>query len=139
MFQLSQTLKTVLTKKVRVGRGNGSHRGKNAGKGNKGQTKRGHVRIGFEGGQKTLIRRTPKLRGFKAIVSKNKAQLTTSLINQYFADGEQISITTLIEKKLIEDPISSVRIIKNVELTKKVTFDNSDSIYLTKGVKSLIA
>ena len=139
MFQLSQTVKTVLKKKVRVGRGEGSHRGKNAGKGHKGQTKRGHVRIGFEGGQKTLIRRTPKFRGFKAIVAKNKHQLTTSLINQYYSNGEAVSLVTLREKKLIEPVIEFVRIVKNAELQKKVTFEDAEFIYLTKGVKSSIS
>ena len=49
---------------MRVGRGIGSGKGKQAGRGGKGQTARSGVRIkGFEGGQMPLHRRLPK-RGF---------------------------------------------------------------------------
>ena len=52
-------------KRMRVGRGIGSGKGKQAGRGGKGQTARSGVRIkGFEGGQMPLHRRLPK-RGFK--------------------------------------------------------------------------
>src|ERR1039458_8163158 len=51
-------------KRMRVGRGIGSGKGKQAGRGGKGQTARSGVRIkGFEGGQMPLHRRLPK-RGF---------------------------------------------------------------------------
>src|SRR5271156_2756568 len=51
-------------KRMRVGRGIGSGKGKTAGRGGKGQTARSGVRIkGFEGGQMPLHRRLPK-RGF---------------------------------------------------------------------------
>ena len=51
-------------KKQRVGRGDGSGRGKTAGRGTKGTKARGEVPLGFEGGQMPLIRRVPKLKGF---------------------------------------------------------------------------
>src|SRR4030088_2856817 len=52
-------------KRMRVGRGIGSGKGKPSGRGGKGQTARSGVRIkGFEGGQMPLHRRLPK-RGFK--------------------------------------------------------------------------
>ena len=51
-------------KRMRVGRGIGSGKGKQAGRGGKGQTARTGVAIGgFEGGQMPLHRRLPK-RGF---------------------------------------------------------------------------
>src|SRR5712672_816687 len=54
-------------KRMRVGRGIGSGKGKQAGRGGKGQTARSGVRIkGFEGGQMPLHRRLPK-RGFTNI------------------------------------------------------------------------
>src|SRR6059036_2001175 len=53
--------------RMRVGRGIGSGKGKQAGRGGKGQTARSGVRIkGFEGGQMPLHRRLPK-RGFNNI------------------------------------------------------------------------
>ena len=52
-------------KRMRIGRGIGSGKGKTGGRGGKGQTARSGVRIkGFEGGQMPLHRRLPK-RGFK--------------------------------------------------------------------------
>ncbi|MEA2499852.1 MAG: large subunit ribosomal protein [Actinomycetota bacterium] len=51
-------------KKRRVGRGDGSGRGKTAGRGTKGSRARGEVHIFFEGGQMPLARRVPKLKGF---------------------------------------------------------------------------
>ena len=51
--------------KRRVGRGIGGKGGKTAGRGMKGQGARDTVKPGFEGGQMPLIRRVPKLKGFK--------------------------------------------------------------------------
>jgi large subunit ribosomal protein L15 len=48
----------------RAGRGDGSGRGKTAGRGTKGTKARGTVKLFFEGGQMPLIRRVPKLKGF---------------------------------------------------------------------------
>jgi large subunit ribosomal protein L15 len=49
----------------RVGRGEGSGKGKTAGRGTKGTRARGKVPPFFEGGQMPLTRRVPKLKGFK--------------------------------------------------------------------------
>jgi large subunit ribosomal protein L15 len=49
----------------RVGRGEGSGHGKTAGRGTKGTRARGRVKAFFEGGQMPLVRRVPKLKGFK--------------------------------------------------------------------------
>lgn len=51
--------------KIRVGRGEGGRRGKTAGRGTKGLKARGQTRVGFEGGQTPLVRRIPKLKGFR--------------------------------------------------------------------------
>ena len=59
-------------KKMRVGRGIGSTKGKTAGRGVKGQKARSGVAIkGFEGGQTSLIKRLPK-RGFCSLNKANK-------------------------------------------------------------------
>jgi large subunit ribosomal protein L15 len=49
----------------RVGRGEGSGHGKTAGRGTKGTRARGRMKPGFEGGQMPLVRRLPKLKGFR--------------------------------------------------------------------------
>ena len=57
-------LKKIKQKKLRVGRGIGSGKGKTSGRGVKGQKSRSGVAIkSFEGGQMPLYRRLPK-RGF---------------------------------------------------------------------------
>ena len=64
------TLNNFKTKKIRVGRGIGSGKGKTSGRGVKGQKSRSGVAIkSFEGGQMPLYRRLPK-RGFNP-VNKN--------------------------------------------------------------------
>jgi large subunit ribosomal protein L15 len=52
-------------RRKRVGRGEGSGKGKTAGRGTKGTKARGSVAAFFEGGQMPLTRRVPKLKGFK--------------------------------------------------------------------------
>ncbi len=62
-------------KRIRVGRGIGSTKGKTSGRGGKGQTARSGVSIkGFEGGQMPLYRRLPK-RGFTNIFRLDFAEV----------------------------------------------------------------
>src|SRR6201995_336784 len=62
-------------KRMRVGRGIGSGKGKQSGRGGKGQTARSGVRIkGFEGGQMPMHRRLPK-RGFNNIFRVEFAEI----------------------------------------------------------------
>ena len=69
MTKLNRTT-SVKIKKIRVGRGIGSGKGKTSGRGAKGQKSRSGVSIkSFEGGQMPLYRRLPK-RGFKTINKK---------------------------------------------------------------------
>ena len=59
------SLSKINKKKIRVGRGIGSGKGKTSSRGHKGQKSRSGVAIkSFEGGQMPLYRRLPK-RGFK--------------------------------------------------------------------------
>ena len=69
-------------KKQRVARGVGGRRGKTAGTGTKGQGTRDTIKPGFEGGQTTLSRRTPKLKGFK-----NPFRIEYTVINLDHLDG----------------------------------------------------
>src|SRR5256886_16833136 len=69
-------------KRMRVGRGIGSGKGKTAGRGGKGQTARSGVRIkGFEGGQMPLHRRLPK-RGFNNVFRLEFAQINLDPLQQ---------------------------------------------------------
>ena len=73
----------IKKKKIRVGRGIGSGKGKTSGRGVKGQKSRSGVAINsFEGGQMPLYRRLPK-RGFNSLQKENIAILNLDKI-QFF-------------------------------------------------------
>jgi ribosomal protein L15 len=135
MLTLNTIMKTVTIRKQRKGRGNGSNRGKNAGKGHKGQVKRGHVRIGFEGGQKPLIRRLPKFRGFKQMDRKNTVSLPLDSLLTKITTSE-ISFEVLLEAGIVTKHTKKVRILKP-KTNNDVSFTLKDetNIHLTKGAK----
>ena len=109
MITLNSTDK-VIRKKLRVGRGIGSGKGKTSGRGVKGQKSRSGVAIkSFEGGQMPLYRRLPK-RGFNSIHKKKVAAINLE------------KIQNCIEKKTIK---SSDTI--NVNLLKKLKIINKNS------------
>lgn len=110
------------TKEVkRIGRGHGSGQGKTAGKGHKGQNARsgGGVRPGFEGGQTSLARRTPK-RGFNNIFATNYATVNVSALDM-FKDGTVVDTELLKASGLIKKELDGVKILGNGELTKNLT------------------
>ncbi len=146
MITLSNLPKLVTQKKQRVGRGNGSNRGKNAGKGNKGQTKRGHVPIFFAGRQSDagsgIMARSPKLKGFTAWDTKSHKVLYIERIVSTLESGATINLATLLKAGLVTDKIKTVKIIKgNSETTtleNPLKFDETKNVILSKGVKELL-
>ena len=104
----------------RRGRGHGSGNGKTAGKGHKGQKARsGATRPGFEGGQMPLYRRIPK-RGFTNRNTKEIVGINVSAL-EAFENDAVVSVAALIEKGIIKNPKDGVKILRNGELTKKLT------------------
>jgi large subunit ribosomal protein L15 len=82
-------------KRMRVGRGIGSGKGKQAGRGGKGQTARSGVRIkGFEGGQMPLHRRLPK-RGFNNIFRVEFAEINLDRL-QDAVDAKKIDASSVV-------------------------------------------
>ena len=80
----------VKIKKMRVGRGIGSGKGKTSGRGMKGQKSRSGVAIkSFEGGQMPLFRRLPK-RGFNPIKKDSLGKVNLGKI-QYFIEKNSIN------------------------------------------------
>ena len=78
------SLVKINKKKIRVGRGIGSGKGKTSARGHKGQKSRSGVAIkSFEGGQMPLYRRLPK-RGFKSFKKEKLAILNLSNIQKIF-------------------------------------------------------
>ena len=106
----------------RKGRGAGSGNGKTAGKGHKGQNARsgGGVRPGFEGGQLPLYRKLPK-RGFHNKFATEYAVVNLSTLEQRFADGDTVTLETLLEKKIVRKPYDGLKVLANGGLTKKLT------------------
>ena len=95
------SLGKVTSKKIRVGRGIGSGKGKTSGRGHKGQKSRSGVAIkSFEGGQMPLYRRLPK-RGFNPIGKKNIAILNLDKIQSYL-DKKNIKSTDTINSELLK-------------------------------------
>jgi large subunit ribosomal protein L15 len=103
----------------RRGRGHGSGNGKTAGKGHKGQKARsGAPRVGFEGGQMPLYRRLPK-RGFTNRNTKEIIAINVDVLNR-FEDGAVVTVASLMEIGIINNPKDGVKILGNGELTKKL-------------------
>ena len=95
------TRNKINKKKIRVGRGIGSGKGKTSGRGVKGQKSRSGVSIkSFEGGQMPLYRRLPK-RGFNPIVKKNIAVLNLEKI-QSFIDKKSIKTSEVLNSNLLK-------------------------------------
>ena len=112
-------------KKIRVGRGIGSGRGKTSSRGHKGQKSRSGVSIkSFEGGQMPLYRRLPK-RGFKSLNKNEIAILNLSKI-QTIIDKKKNNLTTnldlkiLKEKKLINKKFKKLKILGTGEISKNI-------------------
>ena len=88
-------------KKIRVGRGIGSGKGKTSGRGVKGQKSRSGVAIkSFEGGQMPLYRRLPK-RGFNAINKIDIAILNLDKIQTYI-NKKSINTNDIINSELLK-------------------------------------
>ncbi len=95
------TRNKINKKKIRVGRGIGSGKGKTSGRGVKGQKSRSGVSIkSFEGGQMPLYRRLPK-RGFNPVVKKNIAVLNLEKI-QSFIDKKSIKTSEVLNSNLLK-------------------------------------
>tara|TARA_B110001450_G_scaffold117702_1_gene111151 strand:- start:901 stop:1353 length:453 start_codon:yes stop_codon:yes gene_type:complete len=127
MSKLNTTGK-VIKKKLRVGRGIGSGKGKTCGRGVKGQKSRSGVAIkAFEGGQMPLYRRLPK-RGFNSFGKVNIAIMNLEKI-QSFIDEKTINSndtinTELLKKlKLINKNSQKLKILGTGEIKEKVNIE----------------
>lgn len=105
----------------RVGRGYGSGLGKNCGTGHKGQNSRsgGGVRIGFEGGQTPIYRRSPK-RGFTNYTEKEYATINVGDLETLKA-GSKVTLESLKEKGILKTKQTTLKVLGNGTLTKKLT------------------
>ena len=127
----------IKIKKIRVGRGIGSGKGKTSGRGVKGQKSRSGVAIkSFEGGQMPLFRRLPK-RGFNpikkekiAIINLNKIQ---SLIdNKTILQENILNLEILKKAKIFGKVYKKIKILGSGEIKSKVSISVD---YISKSAR----
>ena len=112
-------------KRMRVGRGPGSGKGKTAGRGIKGQKSRSGVAINaYEGGQMPLYQRLPK-RGFNKPNRKKFAVVNLGLIQKFIdakklATKGEINEDALVEAGIVRRKLDGVRILAKGDFSAKV-------------------
>ena len=99
-----------------VGRGLGTGRGRTSGRGHKGQRARagGGVRPGFEGGQMPLLQRLPKFGFTNAPHKKFYVEIPLEQIGKKYEVNEEISLESLVKKRLIRKNHKWVKILNSV-------------------------
>jgi len=115
----------VKIKKIRVGRGIGSGKGKTSGRGVKGQKSRSGVAIkSFEGGQMPLYRRLPK-RGFNSMKKDKIAILNLNKI-QNLIDGKKISLDSQVnldvlkKANIVNNSFNKIKVLGSGEIKSKI-------------------
>jgi len=115
-------------KRMRVGRGIGSGKGKTAGRGGKGQTARSGVRIkGFEGGQMPLHRRLPK-RGFNNIFRLEFAEINLDRVQQAIDSKlvdvkETVTAESLVKTGVLRRAKDGLRLLGRGEIKAKLAIE----------------
>ena len=130
----------VKTKKIRLGRGIGSGKGKTSGRGHKGQKARSGIAIkSFEGGQMPLYRRLPK-RGFNIIKKNNIAIINLQQLQEFISKGKLnnkilINLSELKKNKILRKKISKIKILGNGDIKDKI---NLEIDFISKSAKEKI-
>ena len=115
-------------KRMRVGRGIGSGKGKTSGRGVKGQKARTGVAIkGFEGGQMPLHRRLPK-RGFNNIHALDLNEVNLGRVQQAVEAGKldkkaAVTVDALVAAGILARVRDGVKVLGNGELKAKLSFE----------------
>ena len=128
-------------KKIRVGRGIGSGKGKTSGRGVKGQKSRSGVAIkSFEGGQMPLYRRLPK-RGFNSFNKSKIGKLNLGDLQQFIESkkiksSEKIDIKYLQNSKIIKRKYEKIKILGQGEIKDKL---NLEVHYLSNSAKEKLS
>ena len=118
----------AVKERMRVGRGIGSGKGKQAGRGGKGQTARsGYRNKGFEGGQMPLHRRLPK-RGFTPPNARELNEVNLGRIQEAVDAGKldanaPITVDALVAAGVLSKARDGVKVLGNGELKARLTFE----------------
>ena len=111
-------------RRMRVGRGPGSGKGKMGGRGIKGQKSRSGVAIkGYEGGQMPLYQRLPK-RGFNKPNRKAFSVVNLGLIQKFIDEGKIDAKSAITEESLVASGLvrrvkDGIRVLNKGEFTAK--------------------
>jgi large subunit ribosomal protein L15 len=114
----------------RIGRGLGSGKGRYSGRGLKGQKARSgshKMRPGFEGGQNPIYMRLGKLRGgSKDALPVGPFRTSTAPVNvatleERYDAGAEVTPESLVEKGVLKNTKTDVKILGNGELKKKLS------------------
>lgn len=115
----------AVKKRMRIGRGIGSGKGKTGGRGVKGQKSRSGVSIkGFEGGQMPIHRRLPK-RGFNNIFRKDYNEVNLGRLQQAIDAGKldasaPINVDALLAAGVVTKARDGVRVLGVGEIKASV-------------------
>ena len=118
----------AIKKRMRVGRGIGSGKGKQAGRGGKGQTARsGYRNKGFEGGQMPLHRRLPK-RGFTPPNARDLNEVNLGRIQEAVDAGKldaaaAVTVDALVAAGVLAKARDGVKVLGAGELKAKLAFE----------------
>ncbi len=143
MASLNNMKRTTQAKLRRVGRGQGSKRGKTSGRGTKGQNARAGRKKRPE--LRDFIKKLPKRRGY----GKNRArgvnserprpyEVTLSQLDKAFSAGDTVTVKALIEKGVIiprGGKVFGVKILGTGTLSKKLSLQGC---ILSKGAKTSV-
>jgi large subunit ribosomal protein L15 len=134
-ISLSNLPKITTRGKKRLGRGHGSGKVKTSGRGTKGQKSRGSIKPGFEGGQLSLIKRLPLLRGKGKNKSVRDGSMAVSLekLNR-LPEGTEVTVETLRKHGIIDKDVTRVKILGNGKIEVALTI----RVPCSKGAKGLI-
>ncbi|MSO45557.1 MAG: 50S ribosomal protein L15 [Acidobacteria bacterium] len=108
--------------KKRVGRGQGSGQGVQAGRGHKGAKSRSGFTFkrGFEGGQMPLHRRIPK-RGFHNIFRTEYAVINIDALAERFEAGTVVTPELLRERGIISSSRRPIKVLARGDIAKRLT------------------
>ena len=136
-MQLNNLVK-INKKKIRVGRGIGSGKGKTSSRGHKGQKSRSGVAIkSFEGGQMPLYRRLPK-RGFNTINKNKTGALNLKTIQSFIETkkikaNDKIDLALLKKLNIVKKKYNKLKLLGSGDIKEKL---NIEVNYLSNSAKT---
>ena len=128
--------KSLVKKKKRVGRGNGSGKGTYSTRGLKGQRSRSGGKAGLKKlGLRARMMSTPKNRGMKSLQVK-PMPINVSLLSKLFKNDEIVTLKSLKDKNVIKDFKRKVKILGNGQLNKNIII--KDNFLISQSAKEKI-